>query len=297
MLTCDTYLLPQTLDEAFDALDENRGGCRVVAGSTDLLPWAREGRADDVHVPVLVDITRIPEMTARRRDGDRVRFGAATPMQRFLDDAMLMEALPEMPRCAVWFADDQIRESATIGGNIVNASPAADSPPALLAYDAELELASVRGRRWVPYRGFHRGYKQLACEPDELLTAIRMPRTPGGEGALHLYRKVGTRKAQAIAKVGLAALGRLDDGKVVHLRMALSSVGPTVLEADRAARAIVGETITEPRIEHAIGELESDLNAIDDIRSTAAYRRTVAANLVRDFLRRLAGVTGCGYGG
>ena len=98
MLTCDTYLLPQTLDEAFDALGENRGGCRVVAGSTDLLPWAREGRADDVHVPILVDITRIPEMTARRRDGDRVRLGAATPMQRFLDDAMLMEALPVMAR-------------------------------------------------------------------------------------------------------------------------------------------------------------------------------------------------------
>src|SRR5215472_8509357 len=119
-----------------------RGRYRLVAGATDTLPWAREGRAGDVAIPALIDVSRIPELTAREIDERRVRLGAATPIQRFLDDPALGRAMPAMPRCAVWFADDQLRESATIGGNIVNASPAADGTPPLFAHDAVVELAS-----------------------------------------------------------------------------------------------------------------------------------------------------------
>ena len=132
MLLCDEYGTPQTLSEAFDMIEAHRGRYRLVAGATDLLPWAREGRAGDVHIPVLIDIARIPELRERSVSDTRVRLGAATPIQRFLDDPMLGCAMPAMPRCAVWFADDQLREAATIGGNIVNASPAADGTPPLL---------------------------------------------------------------------------------------------------------------------------------------------------------------------
>ena len=147
MLICDEYLTPGSLDEAFDAIERNRGRHRIVAGATDTYPWAREGRAGDVEIPVLIDVAKIPELQERRDDGARVRLGAATPIQRFLDDPALARALPAMPRCAVWFADDQIRESATIGGNIVNASPAADGTPPLLAHEASVELASRRDGR------------------------------------------------------------------------------------------------------------------------------------------------------
>ncbi len=109
MLTCDSYLTPASLDEAFAAMAQNRGRYRVVAGCTDTFPWAREGRAGDVHVPALIDVAKIPELNECRVDGDRVRLGAATPIQRFLDDPTLARALPAMPRCAVWFADDQIQ--------------------------------------------------------------------------------------------------------------------------------------------------------------------------------------------
>ena len=136
MLICDQYLTPASLDEAFAAMAEHRGRHRIVAGATDTLPWAREGRAGDVEIPVLIDVSKIPELNERRADGKRVRIGAATPIQRFLDDPALGSALPAMPRCAVWFADDQIRKSATIGGNIVNASPAGDAIPPLIAHDA-----------------------------------------------------------------------------------------------------------------------------------------------------------------
>src|SRR5262245_24678079 len=144
MLLCDSYLTPKSLDEAFDRIEAHRGNYRLVAGATDLLPWAREGRAGDVHIPVLIDVSRIAQLRERLVDDRHVKLGAATPIQRFLDDAALGRAMPAMPRCAVWFADDQLREAATIGGNVVNASPAADGTPPLFAHEAVLTLASRR---------------------------------------------------------------------------------------------------------------------------------------------------------
>ena len=139
MLICDAYLMPASIDEAFDAMAQHAARYRIVAGATDTLPWAREGRAGDLEIPVVIDICKIPELKERRVEASRVRLGAAVPMQRFLDDAEMARALPAMPQCAVWFADDQIRESATIGGNIVNASPAADGTPPLIAHEARVE--------------------------------------------------------------------------------------------------------------------------------------------------------------
>ena len=281
MLTCDTYLLPRTLDEAFDALSANRGGCRVVAGSTDLLPWAREGRADDVHVPVLVDVTRIPEMTARRRDGDRVRIGAATPMQRFLDDAMLMEALPEMPRCAVWFADDQIRESATIGGNLVNASPAADGTPPLLAHDAVVELAARRDgevrRRRMPRSQFVLGPGNTALEEDELLVSIECDALPGWGGA---FEKVGHRRSLVIAVVCLAVLVKPDETgtRFAAARVAIGGIGPVPERLPQVESYLAGKEMSADVI------AEASLLPVEHVRSRSrvAYRREV----VRGFMAR-----------
>ena len=281
MLTCDTYLLPRTLDEAFDALSANRGGCRVVAGSTDLLPWAREGRADDVHVPVLVDVTRIPEMTARRRDGDRVRIGAATPMQRFLDDAMLLEALPEMPRCAVWFADDQIRESATIGGNLVNASPAADGTPPLLAHDAVVELAARRDgearRRRMPLSQFVLGPGNTALEEDELLVSIECDALPGWGGA---FEKVGHRRSLVIAVVCLAVLVKPDETgtRFAAARVAIGGIGPVPERLPQVESYLAGKEMSADVI------AEASLLPVEHVRSRSrvAYRREV----VRGFMAR-----------
>src|SRR6266851_1781681 len=172
MLTCDEYLTPGSLDEAFAAIDANRGRYRIVAGATDTLPWAREGRAGDVHIPALIDVSRIPELGELSVGDKRVRLGAATPIQRFLDDPALARALPAMPRCAVWFADDQIRAQATIGGNVVNASPAADATPCLIAHEAEVELASARGTRHMKLSDFVTGPNRTALSDGELLVAL-----------------------------------------------------------------------------------------------------------------------------
>jgi xanthine dehydrogenase FAD-binding subunit len=253
MLTCDTYLLPQTLDEAFDALGGNRGNCRVVAGSTDILPWAREGRANDVHIPVLVDITRIPEMTARQRDGERIRLGAATPIQRFLDDPMLVEALPEMPRCAVWFADDQIRESGHHRRQSGQRLAGRRRHAALLAHDAVVELAARRDgevtRRRVPLSEFVSRPRQDRARGRRTAGVHRLRRAAG------LGR--GVRKGRPSPLAGdlrrlPAVLVKPDETgtRFAAARVAIGGIGPVPerlgeVEAFLAGKEISADVIAE----------------------------------------------------
>jgi CO/xanthine dehydrogenase FAD-binding subunit len=178
-----------------------------------------------------------------------------------------------------------IQNRGTLGGNIVNASPAADSPPALLAYDAELELISKTGERRIPYSNFHRGYKQMDIRPDELLRAIRLPRATGG--LTHYYRKVGTRKAQAISKICFGATGKIDQGRVAHLRIALGSVAPIPLRCFETERALLNQSLNDKSQSAAADKFAKEISPIDDIRSTRDYRSQVSINLLRDFLTRL----------
>ena len=178
-----------------------------------------------------------------------------------------------------------IQNRGTLGGNIVNASPAADSPPALLAYDAEIELTSTSGSRWLPYSGFHTGYKQMQIRSDELLTRIRLPRQR--PNCYHYYRKVGTRKAQAISKICLAAVGLKDDSTITHIRIALGSVAPIVIRCTQTEGALLGSQFDNETFKRSVEVLSKEITPIDDIRSTASYRLRVATNLLTDFLTNL----------
>ena len=159
-------------------------------------------------------------------------------------------------------------------------SPAADSPPALLVYDAELELVSATGSRWVPYHTFHTGYKQMILRPDELVARIRLPRRR--DRWVQYYRKVGTRKAQAISKVCFAAAARRDGGRIAEVRIAVGSVAPTVVRCYRTEEIVTSD---HGAVEAARAAFTGEIVPIDDIRSTANYRLRVAANLFEDFLR------------
>lgn len=281
MLICEEYITARTLDEAFDALEAHRGRSRLVAGATDILPWAREGRAGDVEIPVLIDVSRIPELCERTVDDRRVRIGAATPIQRFLDDAALAAALPCMPRCAVWFADDQIRESATIGGNLVNASPAADGTPGLIAHEAVVELAARRdgkiARRRMPLTDFVRGPSKTAIESDEILVAIECDALAGYGGS---FEKVGHRRSLVISTVCLAALVKLDPAgrRFADVRLAIAGVGPVPKRLPDVEDFLRAGAVTSERLEQA-ADLPVDLV---QSRTRQAYRRAV----VRGFLLR-----------
>jgi xanthine dehydrogenase FAD-binding subunit len=281
MLTCDEYLTPASLDEAFAVMAARQGRYRLVAGATDTYPWAREGRAGDVAIPTLIDVSRIPDLTERHVDAARVRLGAATPLQRFLDDPALVRAMPCMPRCAVWFADDQIRAQATIGGNIVNASPAADGTPPLLAHDAEIELAAQRDGRIVRRRlrldQFVLGPGKTALGESEILVAIECAALPGYGGS---FEKVGHRRSLVISLVCLATLVRLDASRrrFDDVRLAIAGIGPRPQRLTAVEEFLRGAEISAPRLE-AAADLPVDLVAS---RTRQGYRREV----VRGFVMR-----------
>jgi xanthine dehydrogenase FAD-binding subunit len=276
MLTCDEYKSAASLDEAFAAMKASRGGYRIVAGATDTLPWAREGRAGDVHIPVLIDVAKSPELCEVSVGDKRVRLGAATPIQRFLDDPALARALPTMPRCAVWFADDQIRAQATVGGNIVNASPAADATPCLFAHNAIVKLASARGKRTMPLQEFVIGPNKTALADGELLVALDCDALPEHGGA---FEKVGHRRSLVISLVCLAALIKLDrDGsKVEDARLAIAGTGPKPLRLTEVENFLRGPLNAE-RLD-AAADMPVSLVAS---RTRREYRRDV----VRGFMLR-----------
>ena len=178
-----------------------------------------------------------------------------------------------------------IQNRGTLGGNIVNASPAADSPPALLAYGAELELISTSGSRRIPYHGFHTGYKVMDLRPGELLARIILPR--GQSDWRHYYRKVGTRKAQAISKVCFAGVAQASGGIVQDIRFALGSVAPIPIRCVKTEAVLRNRPLARATIEAGREELASEIAPINDIRSTRDYRLRVSLNLLEDFLLSL----------
>jgi CO/xanthine dehydrogenase FAD-binding subunit len=204
-----------------------------------------------------VSIREISELRSIDIMPEHVTLGALTTYTDIRRSAILAAEFPLMRAAAALTGGIATQNRGTIGGNIVNASPAADTPPALLVYDAEVELVSSRTSRWVEYRHFHQGYKTMDMAGDELLTRIRLPRR--FSDWKHFYRKVGTRRAQAISKVCFAGLRSGD-----QTRVALGSVAPVPIFLEN-----------------------SDLSAIapiDDVRSTARYRMQVAKNLMEEFL-------------
>ena len=168
--------------------------------------------------------------------------GALTTYSHTRRHATLGREFPLLARAAAETGSIATQNRGTLGGNIANASPAADSPPTLLVYDAELELVSARGSRWVPYHGFWTGYKQTALRQDELIRRIRLP-MPTREWK-HYYRKVGTRRAQAISKVCFAGAARIDASRIMDVRIALGSVAPTVLRAVETEKILQGERLS-----------------------------------------------------
>jgi carbon-monoxide dehydrogenase medium subunit/xanthine dehydrogenase FAD-binding subunit len=229
-----------------------------------------------VHIPVLIDVAKIPELCEISVGDKRVRLGAATPIQRFLDDPALGRALPAMPRCAVWFADDQIRAQATVGGNIVNASPAADATPCLIAHEAVVELASARGKRTMPLKDFVTGPNRTALADGELLTAIECDALPAHGGS---FEKVGHRRSLVISLVCLAALIKLDrDGsRIEDVRLAIAGIGPMPLRLTEVENFLRGPLSAE-RLD-AAADMPVSLVAS---RTRQEYRRDV----VRGFMLR-----------
>ena len=274
---------PKTLSDTLEVLAREAGVWRVFAGGTDLMVLLEAGALKHRN---FLSIRHLPELARIEITPEHVTLGALTTYTQIQRDETMRREFPLLPAAARETGSIAIQNRGTLGGNIVNASPAADSPPALLVYDAELELVSASGARRVAYRDFHTGYKQFDMRADELLGRIRLPRTTGDLQTY--YRKVGTRKAQAISKICFAAGARLaSDGRIGDVRLGLGSVGPTVVRCTRTEEALRDRTLDEATIKAACALLVEEIAPIDDMRSTAQYRARVAANLLADFLSNL----------
>jgi CO/xanthine dehydrogenase FAD-binding subunit len=278
MLTFDHYLTPASLEEALETLQGVQGS-RIVAGATDLLPWAREGRAGDVHLGTLVDVCRIPELRGIRLANGRIRMGAATTISAFQHDPLLQAQAPLLGRCAVWFADGQIREQATVGGNLVNASPAGDSQPALLTMNTHVTLARLEnGRileRTLPLSEFIVGPGKTRRQAHEIMTYLELDALPGHGAA---FEKVGHRRSMVISTVCLATLVKLDAAKrrIEDIRIAIGAVGPVPERLDDIEDFLTGQTPSGESLrkaaDMALGRVRS--------RSRQVYRREVLVNFV-----------------
>lgn len=273
---------PANLPDALATLAREPGVWQPFAGGTDLMVLLEAGRL--AHKNYL-NIWSLAELRGIQATAEHVTLGALTTYTDVQANAVLRDEFPMLCQAASETGGLAIQNRGTLGGNIANASPAADSPPALLAYNAEVELLSVNGSRWVPYQKFHTGYKQTLMQPDELLTRIRVPRL--WPDLIHYYRKVGTRKAQAISKVCFAATARINEGTIDLMRIALASVAPVPLRCRRTESVLQGAKLNQSLIETAKAELSREIVPIDDIRSTKDYRVRVSVNVLEDFLQQL----------
>jgi CO/xanthine dehydrogenase FAD-binding subunit len=270
---------PASLADALTLLAREPGEWRAFAGGTDLMVLLEAGTLAPARYLSLWQLAELRGITVRK---DEVTIGALTTYSDVLRSEVLGSEFPLMGLAAAETGGVATQNRGTIGGNIANASPAADTPPALLVYDASLDLVSVRGVRRVAYDRFHLGYKQIDLAPDELIHSIRLPRGRGGWR--HGWRKVGTRRAQAISKVCFAGSIDVAGAAVRDIRIAFGSVAPTPVRAARAEAAMRGRTIDAETIKASCDTLAADIAPIDDLRSTARYRLTVARNLLEQFL-------------
>jgi len=257
-------------------------GWRPIAGGTDLMVLLNAGK---LPFRRMVSLRKLDELRQIVVTEANVTIGAAVTFTQIQDHPVLRSEFPLLCQAASWTGGWANQNQGTLGGNIANASPAADSAPPLLVHDAQIRLISLNGRRSIPYAEFHLGYKMLAMRPDELICAIDLPRRDL-KWRYH-GRKVGTRRAQAISKISFAGAACFEGDRLSAIRLAFGSVAPVPLRCFVTERFLLEKSLTEGRIREARQILKTEISPIDDVRSTAEYRCMVAQNLLAEFLGTL----------
>jgi len=273
---------PGNLSAIVSLLAKEPGVWLPIAGGTDVMVQYAAGK---LAARKLVSIWNLPELRRIEVTPDEIRIGAGCTYTDLRKHEIVGSEFPLLASASRWTGGIANQNRGTIGGNIVNASPAADSLPALLVYDADLILVSVRGERRLRYENFHTAYKKMLLANDELIQTVCLPRR--FDTYFSHARKVGARNAQAISKVCIAALGRMAKGVIEDIRIALGSVAPVPLRLTETERIVRGKAIDPALVLSARNAAAAEIRPIDDIRSTARYRAAVAGNLVAEFLHRL----------
>jgi carbon-monoxide dehydrogenase medium subunit len=276
-------LMPRTLPEALHLLSESAPDVLPLAGGTNLVPDLRGGNCKP---DTLVGVGGLDALRGIRRESDQIVVGSGVTIAELLESEVIIKHGGVLRQAAEVFANPLVRNRATIGGNLGNASPAADAAPPLLVLDAEIELASNMGSRWVPLRDFFVHVCDTVCEPMELITAVRWPvptsRTFGG------FRKLSLRKSTAVSVVSVAVQVTFDgEGRCENARIALGAVAPTPIRAYQAEEILHSKALTPEVIDEATRLACGAARCIGDVRSSAAYRERVIDVLMRRLLEEV----------
>jgi carbon-monoxide dehydrogenase medium subunit len=278
------YVVPGTIDEAVSALAAGGPAARVLAGGTDVIIQAREGRKD---VRVMVDVKRIAEAAELKLNADgSLRIGAAVPCARIYADPEVRRRFPALIDSASLIGGIQIQSRASLGGNLCNASPAADSIPTLIALGATCEIAGPNGRRTLPVEQLCTGPGQNALQPGELLVALTLPAPAANSGAA--FERFIPRNEMDIAVTNAAASVVLsaDGSRFEAARIAVGAVAPTPLLVSAAGEALAGQPVGDETIERAAAAATAAANPITDMRGSAAQRKHLAGVLTGRVIRK-----------
>src|SRR5262249_13044934 len=282
--TIEAYVCPRSLDEAADLL--RAGNVTIVAGGTDLMPQANSGRVR--FQPVLMNIRRIRELVGISESGGVVRFGALTTMTELIDSALVRERFAALWQACDHFASDQLRNAATLGGNICNASPAGDTLVPLLVFDARVVLVSkpegTLTTRSVPLAEFLAGPGRTNRRPGELLAAVEVPLPP--PGFVSEFYKFGTRPALDIAGISIGLGAEPEQDRLKDVRIAFGAVAPTPIRAPQTEAALVGKPLAEA-LGPALAAADAEIHPISDLRASAWYRRELVRNILSRMLNNV----------
>lgn len=277
------FITADSVPHALKLLGQHGQTARVVCGGTDLMVRLHLKRLPEC---VFINIRELEELRYIREEDGWICIGAGTTLGALEHSLLLMDKAPTLFQAAQVFADPNVRHSATLGGNICNASPSADSAPSLLAFDAQVVIAREDGQRTLPIRQFFTGVGRTALNPGELVTQVRFHPNPNSA-----FVKVGLRNAMAISVVNIAASVDLSqDGVMKDVRIAVGAVAPTPVRAGHAEDCLRGKRPEDAVIRQAMDAIQMDIKPITDVRASEQYRRIVTENMMRRVVRKACGI-------
>ncbi len=275
------YERPDNLDNALELLANLRDKAKVIAGGTDLLPLLREDMLIPTHI---VDISRLAELNFIRKEERLIRIGAATNMRSIEQSDIVRQTIPMLADAAQLVGEIGVRNLATLGGNLANASPAGDSAPPLLVLDASATIRNRKTERTIRLADFFLHVKKTVLQPDELITEIKIPIPSQHSGGAFL--RLAKRGGNIISIVSAAAFMSIDNGLCKTVRIAMGSVAPTPIRIPVAERILEGSAPTETKIREAAEKVKETIKPISDVRASAEYRKETSVTLVRRVLEQ-----------
>ena len=283
------YFRPNTIEETLRLMSKFGAQSKILVGGTDLTSGVRSGK---IILPEnIIEIGHVKELNFIDDAADIVNVGATTKLSEIMSSPIIKSKVPILVEAITTMASFQVRNMGTIGGNLCNASPAADTAPPLLVLDAMIEVMNIKSKRRIPIDQFFTGPSKTAAGPDEIVTKIQIPKQQPTDR--WDFVKLGRRKALTLSIISIAALAKIVDNRFQDVKIALGAVAPTPLRAKKAETFLKGRSASEDVIDEASQIVRDEINPISDVRASKEYRREMAYTITKKMLMNLSSDKGC----